>query len=327
MSTNPSPYQGTNAPTGAASGVLSGSYPGPGFASTIATVNLTAGTVGTLTSTALTATDATITYAPITSAQITSATIPTLNTTSFTDTNATITNANITSMVAAGTVSPLNAATASLTAATVGTLTLTNPLAITSGGLGGTSPAIGNYGYYTSPIPIAQGMTFPREFITATPGSQGSSIIMLKALGLQSGQNITSMTLMTGSTAKVGTTNAVHAWMALTDNSRVVKAVTADQTDANVVFGTASTFTTLNFAAPFTTTYSGLYYAAWAVTASTTPTFNGAAGVTTNVAGAASATAIMQGTSATTSGTPPTVGQTLGAITSVAAANWWVELT
>lgn len=104
-------------------------------------------------------------------------------------------------------------------------------------------------------------------------------------------------------------------WAALCDNTRKVLAVSANATAQLTPAGEVNA---LSLSAAFTTTYSGLYYIAYTVGATTTqPTLvgNTAAGTELN-----KQVPIVSGTSSTTAtATPPAVATVLGAITATSS--------
>jgi hypothetical protein len=97
----------------------------------------------------------------------------------------------------------------------------------------------------------------PRHVCTASSAAGTSGTLYLASIGLPSGLLVSNITLCTGSAAKTGGT---HGWYVLLDSGLVVRAVTADQTDAATVWGTINTAYTLPVGTPYTTTYSGLHY-------------------------------------------------------------------
>jgi hypothetical protein len=152
--------------------------------------------------------------------------------------------------------------------------------------------------------------TFPRRWST-TPSSVGSSgTLYVTGIAIPAGVVVNNITFCTSTAAKTGGT---HGWYVLLDSSRVVRAVTADQTDAATVWGTINTAYTLATNA-YTTTYSGLYYVGVMVaeTAGTMPTFTCLTGQTTVTN---SLVPVLTGASSTGQTTPPATGATMTAIT------------
>ena len=105
-----------------------------------------------------------------------------------------------------------------------------------------------------------------------TPSSQAllsTGRLGMNAIILDAGITVRSATFVSGTTALSGGTNQ---WFALYDRNLALLGQTAD--DTNTAWG-ADSAKTLTFATPITTTYSGLYYLAINVTASTVPTLFG----------------------------------------------------
>lgn len=164
----------------------------------------------------------------------------------------------------------------------------------------------------------ATGETFPRRFTTGVSNPLTTGTLYVTAIGLPAGLPVSNLTMMVNTTAKGG---GSHGWYVLLDSNRIVRAVTADQTDASTVWGTVSTTVTLSVAASaYTTTYSGLYYAGVMVAAGTTPTFstsvNQAGGITT-------IPPILTGFSSAAQTTPPALGATMATITPSAGFNFY----
>ena len=104
----------------------------------------------------------------------------------------------------------------------------------------------------------ANGETIARPQATVvTAGVAVSGTVYLSAIFLPAGITVSNITMVSGTTTLK--TGGVHGWYCLADSARVVRAATADQTDAATVWGTASTAYTLPVNA-FLTTYTGLYY-------------------------------------------------------------------
>jgi hypothetical protein len=154
--------------------------------------------------------------------------------------------------------------------------------------------------------------TFSRGGATSICAALASGTLYVRIIPMQLGTVVNNITFITSSTAKTGGT---HGWYVLLDKNLKVVAVTADQTDPATVWGTISTYYTLPVTAQYTATYTGLYYAGVMVaeTAGTMPTFAGAPGVLSGVAGAAP---VLCGSSSTAQTTPPAVGATMSAVSS-----------
>lgn len=141
-----------------------------------------------------------------------------------------------------------------------------------------TALGIVNKGYADSQIsPLAPGIvdTFPRVGTSiAALAAQPSGTTIAQAVYIPVGLTVTSITFYFNGASLTQT----HGWYALLDNSGNQLMATADRT--TTVFP-AATATTIALTTPFVTTYSGVYYIAYMVTASgATPT---PVGVTTLV--------------------------------------------
>src|SRR5215831_2036681 len=180
--------------------------------------------------------------------------------------------------------------------------------AVTAGGLGQAGLLTSSW---TAPA-AALAETFPR--IVASAGSAQaptSGTLSVVAIGLPQYMTLSAITMSTKGTAKAGGT---HGWYVLLDSGRVVRMVTADQTDAATVWGTTNTAYTLATNS-YTTTYTGLYYLGIMVAATTMPTILSAGAAAST--GIVSAAPILAGTSSTGQTTPPALGATMGALTAV----------
>jgi len=141
-----------------------------------------------------------------------------------------------------------------------------------------------------------------------------SGTIYMQAIYIPANTVVNNITTVTGSTAS--TNDVTINWAALCDSGRHVLAVSANATAQLTPAGFNNT---LALTSSFTTTYSGLYYIAYTVGATTTqPTICGNTAAGTEVAKIAP---ILCGTSSTSStSTPPTTGTQLGAITATASS-------
>jgi hypothetical protein len=172
----------------------------------------------------------------------------------------------------------------------------------------------------------ATGETFPRqEAFAYTNQANGyssglvSETVYASAMYLPAGVPLSDITMQVGGTAFT-LANVSHGWYALLDSGRVVRAVSADQTSGN--WGSPFTPVTLSVAASdYITTYSGLYYVTFCATFTGTPGLFAA--LTANVGAVGGLAPILAGTSSTGQTTPPTVGTTMGAITSVAGGRFY----
>lgn len=117
---------------------------------------------------------------------------------------------------------------------------------------------------------------------------------------------------VTGSTAS--SNDVTINWGAICDSTRKVLAVSANGTTQLTPAGFVNT---LALTGGFTTTFSGLYYIAYTIGATTTqPTLCGITAAGTELA---AIVPILSGTSSTSgTATPPAVGTTLGAVTATA---------
>lgn len=168
-----------------------------------------------------------------------------------------------------------------------------------------------------SQLPVAPsgatGETLPRsvgaESVTI---ATVSGTVYMQAIYLPANTVVNDITTVVGSTAS--SNDITINWAALCNSSRVVLAVSANATAQLTPAGFNNT---LAMGTAFTTTYSGLYYIAYTVGATTTqPTLcgNTAAGTELN-----KIAPVLCGTSSTAgTSTPPAVGATLGAITATA---------
>lgn len=170
----------------------------------------------------------------------------------------------------------------------------------------------------------ATGETFPRAQATTYFSSLTSEQVYVSAIPLPKNLQINDISMVVGGAAFT-TVDVTHGWYALLDSSRVVRAVSADQTSGN--WGTTFTTVTLPVTSggTYTTTYGGLYYVALCITfTSTSGEFSGASATVGGVTGLAP---ILQGTSSTGQTTPPGLGGTLSAITNVAADRFYAWTT
>lgn len=152
--------------------------------------------------------------------------------------------------------------------------------------------------------------TFPRRYADANTAAQASATIFVTAIAIPQGVVVNNITMASGTTAKGGGT---HGWYVLADSSLIVRAVTADQTDAASIWGTANTVYTLATNS-YTTTYTGLYYVGVMVAASTVPTFLCTTATTNSVV---ALTPVLSGAcGGATQTTPPATGSTLASVAS-----------
>jgi len=160
--------------------------------------------------------------------------------------------------------------------------------------------------------------TFPRRFAsTVSTPALTSGTLYVTLIKLAKGAVISNLTMYANTTVKTGGT---HGWYVLLDSARKVLAVTADQTDAATVWGTASTPYPLPVTAPILAPYDGYYYVGVMVAATGMPTFTCAAVPAVGINGGSP---ILAASSSAAQTTPPAVGATMGALTSVSGAQFY----
>lgn len=152
---------------------------------------------------------------------------------------------------------------------------------------------------------------------TSTVATTGTVVAF--AIPIESGLLISNLTLCSIAAEGTGT----HAWVGVADSTGKVLGVSADNTAA--AYFAANTVTTTAIAAPFTTTYTGLYYGFVNVTATTVPTF--AAAPAFAHAAISTVPPIICGTALTGQTTPVAVGSSLGTITPTANHQLYAYLT
>ena len=123
-------------------------------------------------------------------------------------------------------------------------------------------PYGGGFGYFNPSGTIGHPNNTRGNYTNATDTLGVSGTVYLVAYYYPAGKTITNVNFMTGTgTLKTGGT---HGWVGIADSSLVLRAVSADQTDAATVWGTASTAYPLavltSAAAKYVTPSSGLYY-------------------------------------------------------------------
>jgi len=157
----------------------------------------------------------------------------------------------------------------------------------------------------------ATGETYPRTNCAAYTAPLTSGTVFMSAIPLPANLVVSNLGVMTGSTAPSGVT---HGWLALTDSSRIVRAVTADQTST---FGSGFSALSLPVASTYTTPTAGLYYLAASCAASTMGTLSIG---NQPLSGPNGTAPILAGSSSTAQTTPPATGSTLATI---AASGTW----
>jgi len=160
--------------------------------------------------------------------------------------------------------------------------------------------------------------TFPRTDCAASyPSALVSQTVYYTAIILPAGLPVNNLTMLVGNVAAAAT--PTHGWYALLDSSRVVRAVSADQTSA-----WASTFSQVPLSvsgSAYTTTYAGLYYMCVCITsAAAMPVLLIANPVVGNPGSYAP---VLCGTGSTTSTTPPATGTTMTAISYAAQTRFY----
>lgn len=189
-----------------------------------------------------------------------------------------------------------------------------------------TSDAIGDLQWGLNPLATPAepasvvGVTVPRALASASSAALTSGTVYMCGIALNKGVTVSNISLFVAGTAESG---GSHAWVGLADSSRVVKAVSADQTGATYFAGTNTAVTTA-LAAAFTTTYAGLHYV-FVCAVGTTPVFAAAPALVNAALG--NVPPILCGSSSTGQTTPPAVGAALGAITATAGHLLYAWLT
>lgn len=131
--------------------------------------------------------------------------------------------------------------------------------------------------------------------------------VTMVGIEIDAGQLITSITFVSGTTALSAGT---HQWFALCNSSRVQLRATSDDTSTAWANNAPKT---LNLSSTFTTTYTGMYYVAIMVTASTVPTLS----ATTTSSGVGSIVPILAGSSNSSQTTPQADGFAFNALSSL----------
>jgi hypothetical protein len=200
-----------------------------------------------------------------------------------------------------------------------------DPAVVTATGAGTITPAGGlpQAGDLAQAATGALAETVPRWGVTTAASALNSGTIYLRSIALPAGAVVTNINMVTGSTVKAG---GQHGWYVLTDSTRHVVAVTADQTDAASVWGTASTTYTLPVETPYTVPATALYYVGVmvAVSAGTVPSFAAATAAAIGVAGPSPALCGISGTAQTT---PPALGSQVASLTPNGGYNFYAYIT
>ena len=165
----------------------------------------------------------------------------------------------------------------------------------------------------------ATGETFPRTLGQSYFSGLASTVVYMSAIPLPGGLKVSNITMQVGGSAFT-TVDVTHGWYALTDSSRIVRAVSADQTSGN--WGSTFTQVTLPVTSggTYTTTYGGLYYVALSIT------FTGGSGefpALPAVVGNVNSIAPTLSGTASSPCSPPSLGGTLSSITYVGADRFY----
>lgn len=158
-----------------------------------------------------------------------------------------------------------------------------------------------------------------RMSATSTSAALTSGTVYAFATPIEANLTISNVTLVSIAAEATGT----HAWVGVANSLGKVLGISADNTGA--AYFAANTATTTALAAPFTTTYTGLYYTFVCVAAGTVPTFASAPAMT-HVA-ISTLAPVMCGTTLTGQTTPVAVGSSLGTITATAGHQIYTYLT
>jgi len=158
--------------------------------------------------------------------------------------------------------------------------------------------------------------TFPRQYSTAYINTPTSGTLYVSAIPLPKGLQINNLSLLIGGTTASGVT---HGWYTLLDSSLVVRAISADQSSGNWSSGFSSISLSVS-GSSYATTYGGLYYIGFCITASTMPIFTGWTGA---LSVPNSVAPILGGSSSTGLSTPPTTGTTMGSLSANAAFRFY----
>lgn len=139
----------------------------------------------------------------------------------------------------------------------------------------------------------------PSVVIGATTGT-----VYMVALWIPAGTKVTNVNFVSGTTA---VNTPTHWWVGISDSTGKQQAHSADQTTTTTGIAGTRTLVTKAMVTPYTTTYSGTYYALISMTATANATLSGiiAASIDNMVAG------IIGGVSASTQTTPGTDNSTI----------------
>lgn len=217
--------------------------------------------------------------------------------------------------VATNTITPGTITADNFVAATTNSNTFPGPI-VANGGVQGSKAWLYQY---LEPTGAKASSVDGRMSSSGTSTVATTGTIVAFAIPIESGLLISNLTLTSIAAEATGT----HAWVGIADNTGKVLGISADNTGA--AYFAANTVTTTAIAAPFTTTYTGLYYGFVNVTAGTVPTF-AAAPAFAHVA-ISTVAPIVCGTALTGQTTPVAVGSSLGTITPTANHQLYCYLT
>ncbi len=192
-----------------------------------------------------------------------------------------------------------------------------------SGGLltrdpnGGVFPLIA--GPETAATTGALAESVPRTQVSASSAFTSGNLL-IQSVFLPAGVSVGHIGFGTGTTAGVTMT---HWWVALLDNTYKQQAHSTDQTSGAIA---ASTWFNLAMATPFVTAYSGTYYLALTIAATTMPTIlqSGVTPAAQFWTGTSAPTPVPNGVSSTGLTTPGTDGTTVYTAPSAASAPYYM---
>lgn len=112
--------------------------------------------------------------------------------------------------------------------------------------------------------------TFPRILSSGNQTLGATGTLYVVGVSLPQYFTVTAISMATKTPAAATQT---HGWYVILDNALVVRGVTADQTTSGSggLFGATTTAYPVNLAAPYVTTYTGLYYIGVNISAGTMP--------------------------------------------------------
>ena len=158
-------------------------------------------------------------------------------------------------------------------------------------------------------------VTLPKYLAVLNNIGLSNGTLSVMSIALRGGILVSNITFTTGGQVKAGGT---HGWYCLLNSSRMVVAVTADQTDAATVWGTLNTPYTLPVTVPYLVPVMGLYYLGICVTATTPGQPMGGPNGATGISNSAPA---LCGTIAGAPAAPPALGTTMAAISAAGVSD------